>query len=99
MRTIVRERQRREISPTIGVLHELLGDPAMAREPAAVRKRLEETLDLLETLCTWSDEMLKLDTATLMKVLKLGARIKKLIGRPTGTPGKAQVASASLPGS
>jgi DNA-binding transcriptional regulator GbsR (MarR family) len=82
MRTIVRERQRREIAPTIGVLHELLGDPAMGRESAAVKKRMEETLELLETLTAWSEEMLKLDTATLMKVLKLGARIKKLLGKP-----------------
>ena len=82
MRTIVRERQRGEIAPTIGVLHELLGDPALRKEPAAVQRRMEETLELLETLTAWSDEMLKLDTATLMKVLKLGARIKKLLGKP-----------------
>jgi DNA-binding transcriptional regulator GbsR (MarR family) len=85
MRTIVRERQRREIAPTIGVLHELLGDPAIGRESAAVKKRMEETLELLETLTLWSEEMLKLDTATLMKVLKLGARIKKLLGKPAAS--------------
>jgi DNA-binding transcriptional regulator GbsR (MarR family) len=82
MRTIVRERQRREIAPTIGVLNELLGDPALRKEAAPVQRRMEETLELLETLTAWSDEMLKLDTATLMKVLKLGARIKKLLGKP-----------------
>ena len=32
-------------------------------------------------LTAWSDEMLKLDTETLTKVLKLGARIKKLLGK------------------
>ena len=82
MRTIIRERQRREIAPTVAVLRELLGDPALRKEPAAVKARLEETQELLETLTTWSEEMLKLDTETLMKVLKLGARIKKLLGRP-----------------
>lgn len=81
MRTIARERQRREIAPTVGVLRELLADAAMANEPAAVRRRMEETLELLETLTAWGEEMLKLDTETLSKVLKLGARIKKLIGR------------------
>lgn len=81
MRTIARERQRREIAPTMVVLRELLADDAMAREPAAVRRRMEETLELLETLTAWGEEMLKLDTETLTKVLKLGARIKKLIGR------------------
>ena len=79
LRTIVRERQRREIAPTIQVLRELLADPALAKDPAAARVRMRETLELLDTLTAWSDEMLKLDTATLTKVLKLGAKIKKLI--------------------
>ena len=47
-----------------------------------MKARLEETQELLETLTAWSEEMLKLDTETLTKVLKLGARIKKLLGRP-----------------
>ena len=89
MRTVVRERQRREIAPTIGVLQELLADPAAAQEPAAIRKRLAETLELLETLSAWGDEMLRLDTATLMKVLKLGARIQKLLGKPVASPPRA----------
>jgi DNA-binding transcriptional regulator GbsR (MarR family) len=81
LRTIVKERQRREIQPTIAVLRELLADPAIAREPAEAKLRLQETLELLDTLTLWSDEMLRLDTETLTKVLRLGAKIKKLIGR------------------
>jgi len=81
LRTIVRERQRREITPTIDVLRELLADPAISKEPAAAKRRMQDTLELLETLTAWSDEMLRLDTETLTKVLKLGARIKKLVGR------------------
>jgi DNA-binding transcriptional regulator GbsR (MarR family) len=80
LRTIVRERQRREIAPTIEVLQSLLADPSINKEPAEAKVRMRETLELLETLTAWSDEMLKLDTQTLTKVLKLGARIKKLIG-------------------
>jgi DNA-binding transcriptional regulator GbsR (MarR family) len=79
MRTIVRERQRREIAPTIEVLRGLLAEPSLSKDPAEARVRMRETLELLETLTVWSDEMLKLDTATLTKVLKLGARIKKLL--------------------
>jgi DNA-binding transcriptional regulator GbsR (MarR family) len=92
MRTIVQERQRREIAPTMAVLRELLDDPALSRDPAEARLRMRETLELLETLTAWSDEMLRLDTETLTKVLKLGARIKKLVGRtpaePSGADGK-----------
>lgn len=89
-RTIVRERQSREIAPTISVLRELLADPAVGREPALAKRRIKETLDLLETLTAWGDEMLRLDVETLTKVLRLGARIKKLLGRevlPAPEPG------------
>jgi DNA-binding transcriptional regulator GbsR (MarR family) len=86
LRTVVRERQRREIAPTIVVLRELLADPAIGKEPAEAKLRIRETLELLETLTAWSDEMLKLDTETLTKVLKLGAKIKKLLG---GEPAEA----------
>ena len=80
LRTIVRERQRREIAPTVEVLRELLADPALSKDPAEARLRMRETLELLDTLTAWSDEMLRLDTATLTRVLKLGAKIKKLLG-------------------
>ena len=83
-RTIVRERQRREIAPTIEVLAELLADPAISRDPAEAKLRMRETLEFLQTLTAWSDEMLRLDTATLSKVLKLGAKVKKLLGREAG---------------
>ncbi len=88
LRTVVRERQRREIAPTIEVLQSLLADPAVNKEPADAKLRMRETLELLETLTAWSDEMLKLDTATLTKVLKLGARVKKLIGGSEAARGK-----------
>ncbi len=85
-RTIIRERQRREIAPTIAVLTELLEDPAISRDPAEAKLRIRETLEFLQTLTAWSDEMLRLDSDTLGKVLKLGARVKKLLGRDETAP-------------
>ena len=98
MRTIVKERQRREISPTIVVLQQLLADPAIRQEPAAVKLRLEQTLDLLETLTVWSEEMLKLDTETLGQVLKLGARIKKLLAKARRPAAGDDMTAASILG-
>ena len=83
LRTVVRERQQREIAPTVAVLGELLADPAMSKEPTEAKLRVKETLELLQTLTAWSDEMLRLDTETLTKVLKMGAKVKKLMGRDT----------------
>lgn len=97
LRIVVRERQLREIAPTIDVLNQLLADPAMQREPAGAKLRIKETAELLQTLSAWSDEMLRLDTETLTKVLKLGARIKKLMGRDgTADPGAPVARSPGL---
>ena len=99
LRTIVRERQRREIAPTISVLRELLADPAIAKEPAEAKLRMQETLELLDTLTAWSDEMLKLDAETLTKVLKLGAKVKKLLGRgPADDATESALSAARLLG-
>jgi len=101
LRTVVRERQRREVAPTIEVLRELLADPGIAKDPAEAKRRIRETLELMETLTAWSDEMLKLDTSTLTKVLKLGARIKKLLSTEPGAAkggGKDELTAAHLLG-
>ncbi|HET7792112.1 MAG TPA: MarR family transcriptional regulator [Rhizobacter sp.] len=97
-RIIVRERQRREIAPTVEVLSELLADPAISRDPAEAKLRMRETLEFLQTLTAWSDEMLRLDTETLAKVLKLGAKVKKLIGRDAEAALGAEVTPAHLLG-
>jgi DNA-binding transcriptional regulator GbsR (MarR family) len=97
-RIIVRERQRREVAPTVDVLSELLADPALSRDPAEARLRIKETLEFLQTLTAWSDEMLKLDTDTLAKVLKLGARVKKLLGRGDEPADAPAVTAAHLLG-
>ena len=84
-RTIIRERKEREIAPTLDVLKDLLGSPELMLDGVDRAARIKEMLVMLESLSAWSDEMLRLDTETLTKVLKLGARIQKLI-RGDGTP-------------
>jgi len=78
-RTVVSERKEREFDPTINVLRDCLSSNDLSREEAAVQQRIKETLALMESLSTWGDQMLKLDPATLMKVMKLGAKIQNLL--------------------
>jgi DNA-binding transcriptional regulator GbsR (MarR family) len=78
-RTVVSERKEREFDPTINVLRDCLSSGEIAKEDAAVQQRIKETLALMESLSTWGDQMLKLDPATLMKVMKLGAKIQNLL--------------------
>jgi DNA-binding transcriptional regulator GbsR (MarR family) len=78
-RTVIRERKEREIMPTIDMLRELLNHPEIMLDGVERANRVREMLTMLETMTAWSDEMLRLDTETLTKVLKLGAKIQKLI--------------------
>ncbi len=78
-RTVIRERKAREFDPTVAVLKALTADEAFADEPADARARVKETLALMNALSSWGDEMLRLEPATLMKVMKLGGRIQKLL--------------------
>jgi len=78
-RTVVSERKQREFDPTISVLRDCLASSDLSKEEAAVQQRIKETLALMESLSTWGDQMLKLDPATLMKVMKLGAKIQNLL--------------------
>jgi DNA-binding transcriptional regulator GbsR (MarR family) len=80
-RTIVRERKTREFDPTVGVLREVTADPAFAAEPVETRRRIRETLALMDALGTWGEQMLRLEPAVLMKIMKLGAKIQKLLGK------------------
>jgi DNA-binding transcriptional regulator GbsR (MarR family) len=79
LRTIVRERKAREFDPTIAALRECLAHPALATEAVTARQRIEQTLALMETLAAWSDEMLRLPPETLVKLMKLGAKVQQLL--------------------
>jgi DNA-binding transcriptional regulator GbsR (MarR family) len=92
MRLVVRERKAREFEPTILALRECVADPAFAREEPAVQARLRETLHLLETLSSWTDDMLGLPSATLLRLMRLGARIQALLGRAKGKPRERRAA-------
>ena len=79
LRTIVRERKAREFDPTIAVLRGCVDDPAFRRLDAQAQKRVGETLALMEALSKWTDEMLGLETTTLSRLVKLGAKVRGLI--------------------
>jgi DNA-binding transcriptional regulator GbsR (MarR family) len=79
LRTIVRGRKQREFEPTIQALRDCLTHPELARESALARQRINETLVLMETTSAWTEEMLRLPPETLMKIMKLGAKVQGLL--------------------
>ncbi|HEY2344959.1 MAG TPA: MarR family transcriptional regulator [Xanthomonadaceae bacterium] len=78
-RTVVRERKSREFDPTVAFLQDCLADAEFAHEDAGAKARIRDTLALMSALSGWGDEMLRLQPATLMKIMKLGSRIQKLL--------------------
>jgi hypothetical protein len=44
---------------------------------------MRDTLALMESLSAWTDEMLALETATLARLAKLGAKVQSLLRRKT----------------
>ena len=77
--TIVRERKEREFDPTTRLLQQLVEQPDFERESPDVQDRVRETLRFMESLGSWSDEMLRLSPSTLEKVLRMGASVQKFI--------------------
>lgn len=80
-RLIVEGRRQREIDPTLTVLRDCLMSPEFNQESEESMQRLRDTLAFLETLTTWVDEMLRLKPETLMKGLRIGARISRTVRR------------------
>ncbi len=79
MRIIVRERKSREFDPTVAVLHECVQDAGFAKLDRGAQKRIRETLALMESLSSWSDEMLGLESTTLAHLMKLGAKVQSML--------------------
>ena len=83
MRVIVRERKAREFDPTVAMLRDCVNDPGFAKQDSGAQKRIRETLALMETLSDWTDEMLGLESATLARLAKLGAKVQGLVRSKT----------------
>jgi len=78
-RTVIRERKEREFDPTTRMLAELVQRHDFTQETPDAQDRVRETLKLMQSLGSWSDEMLRLSPSTLEKVLHMGASIQKFV--------------------
>jgi DNA-binding transcriptional regulator GbsR (MarR family) len=79
-RTIIEQRKRREIDPTLTVLREcaLEADHDKLLEPAS-RARMEQVLEFLEMLADTYEDYKHLPPATFKRFLKMGGKVAKLL--------------------
>jgi len=80
-RLIVEGRRQRELDPTLAMLRDSLASPELRGEAPEAQQRIRDTLAFLDTLTTWSDEMLRLKPETLMKTLGFGAKLSRTVRR------------------
>lgn len=79
--TIMEGRKQRELDPTMSVLREcVLEGEEDNQTPEAVKQRMKDVLEFMETLDTWHSQIKGLSKSTLLKLIKLGAKVQGFLG-------------------
>jgi DNA-binding transcriptional regulator GbsR (MarR family) len=79
--TIVDGRKRREIDPTVQMLREVAAESKHDTEtPTEVKERLTSMLEFVEEMSTWYDQIRGMPRPTLLKLMRMGARVAKVVG-------------------
>jgi len=74
------ERKRREIDPTIALLADLKERIEGRKDvPDHVRERVARMHEFISTLTNWYDQVRRLPKSTLVTLMKLGAKVARLI--------------------
>jgi len=77
---VLDERKRREIDPTIALLRECVDEAARTKRDAETHQRLTSLLDFFTTMSTWYDEIRALPTGAVIRFVKLGGKVKRMLG-------------------
>jgi len=78
-RVVAAERRRREVAPTLSVLREaLLVEPTSPQDVFA-QQRMREMHELVDLANNWFDELQRLSPASLAKLMKMGAKVQRLL--------------------
>lgn len=80
-RVILEERKRRELDPTISVVHECVEEAKRSgASDLFARERMEELLDFILTVSALYDEFRRLPPIATRRLLKLRGKIRRLFG-------------------
>ena len=78
-RTLAEERRRREIEPTLSMLRNALLETPATEEDRVALERMRGMHDLIELTTTWFDDVQRMDQQTLAKLMKMGAKVQKVL--------------------
>lgn len=80
IRRIIEGRKRREIDPTLAVLRDCQAQLARDTEtPEGARQRILSQLEFIETLTSWYDQIKAVPRKSLMKMMRMGQKITRLL--------------------
>ena len=80
-RVVLDERKKREIDPTLAVLRTCIAEAAKDKATSEyAEERLRDLAEFFETTTAWYGQIRLWPTAALTKFVKLGDRIRKLVG-------------------
>lgn len=78
-RQVLDERKKREIDPTVAILRQC-ADATEKDKDKVTHDRLVAMRDFFETMSAWYDQIDQLPTPAVIKFVKLGGKIQKLLG-------------------
>ena len=78
-RTLATERRKREIDPTLSMLRDALMEQPSVAEDIHAQERMKLMHGFIEMMTDWMDEVQKMDSATLASLMKMGAKVQKLL--------------------
>src|SRR5690606_37315987 len=78
-RRLAEVRRRREIEPTLSMLRDALLQEPAGPDDLHAQARMREMHDLIEQLMHWLDDISSMDVQTLYKLMKMGAKVGKLL--------------------
>ena len=86
--TIVEERKRREIDPTLAMLRQCVAEAAADRQTdPEIKARIERMLEFMQSLTSWYEQVSRLPKSTLVALIRMGGKVARLIGRRKQTDG------------
>ena len=78
-RTLADERRKREIDPTLSMLRDALMEQPSTGDDIHAQARMKQMHDLVELMTGWLADVQKMDSTTLIKLMKMGAKVQKLL--------------------
>ncbi|QEI08930.1 GbsR/MarR family transcriptional regulator [Pigmentiphaga aceris] len=79
-RTLVEEKRKREIDPTLTMLRDALLEKPSDDQERYAQQRMSAMLELIELSTTWFDEVQRMSPETLESLMRLGSRVQKVLG-------------------